>query len=74
MKPSDKWTISLCRDHHAEQHRIGEVSFERRYRIDLRVLAEQFLRRSPYAKHLRGNVPTTAIASTVATRASAADT
>lgn len=55
MKPSDKWTISLCRDHHAEQHRIGEAAFERRYRIDLRVLAEQFLRRSPHGKHLRGD-------------------
>jgi hypothetical protein len=35
MKPSDWWTISLCREHHAEQHRIGEAPFERRHKIDL---------------------------------------
>ena len=27
-KPSDWFTISLCREHHAEQHTIGEASFE----------------------------------------------
>lgn len=29
LKPSDKWCISLCRDCHAEQHILGEQSFER---------------------------------------------
>lgn len=50
MKPSDRWTISLCREHHAEQHRIGEGAFERRHGLNLRALAEEFARRSPYLK------------------------
>jgi hypothetical protein len=48
LKPSDKWTISLCRDHHAEQHRIGETAFEKRHGLDLFALAEEFARRSPH--------------------------
>lgn len=27
MKPSDKWTLPLCHDCHALQHRVGEVTF-----------------------------------------------
>ncbi len=53
MKPSDRWTISLCRDHHAEQHRIGEGAFERRYKIDLVSIAEEFGRRSPHWPEMR---------------------
>lgn len=48
LKPSDRWTISLCREHHAEQHRIGEAAFEKRYGLDLRALALEFARRSPH--------------------------
>ena len=48
LKPSDRWSISLCRDHHIEQHAIGEMAFEKRYAIDLRELAELFATRSPY--------------------------
>jgi hypothetical protein len=48
LKPSDRWTISLCREHHAEQHRIGEAAFEKRYGLDLIALAEEFARRSPH--------------------------
>jgi hypothetical protein len=48
IKPSDKWTISLCGFHHREQHRIGERAFERRHAIDLMALAREFARRSPY--------------------------
>ncbi len=51
LKPSDKWSISLCCAHHAEQHRIGEAAFERRYHIDLLELAGEFARRSPH-RHL----------------------
>lgn len=50
LKPSDKWTVSLCQLHHAEQHQIGELSFERKYSLSLLDLAEEFARRSP---HLR---------------------
>jgi hypothetical protein len=47
IKPSDKWTISLCRSHHLEQHEIGEPAFEARYDLDLRALAREFALRSP---------------------------
>ena len=52
MKPSDKWTISLCEHHHLEQHAIGEAAFEVRYDISLIELAREFARRSPYAPKL----------------------
>lgn len=48
MKPSDRWVISLCRDHHAEQHRIGEESFERTHGIDMKALAAEFFAKSPH--------------------------
>lgn len=48
LKPSDFWTVSLCTEHHAEQHRLGERSFARRYGLDLLVLAREFARRSPH--------------------------
>ena len=48
LKPSDKWTISLCQFHHLEQHAIGEPAFEAKYDLDLRELASEFARRSPY--------------------------
>lgn len=51
LKPSDRWTLSLCRTHHAEQHSIGEASFERRYKINLLELASEFAARSPH-RHL----------------------
>ena len=56
LKPSDHWTISLCRAHHAEQHRIGESAFERRYDLDLVVLAEVFTRASPHRRVLMEQV------------------
>ena len=48
LKPSDRWTVSLCRAHHAEQHRIGESAFEIRYALDLVALAEVFAQASPH--------------------------
>ena len=48
LKPSDKWTISLCQSHHLEQHEIGEAAFEQRYDLNLIELAREFARRSPY--------------------------
>jgi hypothetical protein len=58
LKPSDRWTISLCRAHHAEQHRIGEPAFEIRYALDLVALAGVFARRSPrrmaFEEHTNG--------------------
>ena len=54
LKPSDRWSISLCRDHHVEQHAIGESAFEQRYGIDLRELADLFAMRSPHHQKLQG--------------------
>ena len=56
LKPSDRWTISLCRAHHAEQHRIGESAFEIRYGLDLIALAEVFTQRSPHCRALEEQV------------------
>lgn len=33
-KPSDKWAVPLCRDHHREQHATNELAFWLRYGID----------------------------------------
>lgn len=48
MKPSDRWTVSLCRDCHVEQHRIGEGPFERTHGINLKALAAEFAAKSPH--------------------------
>ena len=52
LKPSDKWCISLCRDCHAEQHILGEQSFESVRGINLKALAEAFFRQSPHRMKL----------------------
>lgn len=53
VKPSDWWTVSLCRVHHAEQHQIGEGAFEKRYGLNLKALAEEFARKSPHWTKMR---------------------
>jgi hypothetical protein len=53
LKPSDRWCISLCVRHHAEQHMIGEAEFERRYQVDLATLAEAFARLSPHRERIQ---------------------
>lgn len=52
LKPSDRYVVSLCRDHHAEQHQIGEAGFELKYGLDMLFVAEEFARRSPHAANL----------------------
>ena len=52
QKPSDAMTLSLCREHHAEQHRKGEETFERIHGINMMQLAEAFYRRSPHRSKL----------------------
>lgn len=52
IKPSDRWTISLCRDCHSRQHQIGEEAFERENNIKLKALAEAFFRNSPHRNKL----------------------
>jgi hypothetical protein len=50
MKPGDNWVISLCHSHHRAQHDIGEPEFERRMKINMKALAEEFWRLSPYGE------------------------
>ena len=47
QKPHDAFGISLCRDHHDEQHRLGTAAFAVKYHIDPWALAAEFVRRSP---------------------------
>lgn len=48
MKPSDRWCISLCRDHHRIQHEIGEAAFQTTYGVDMKALAIEFAAKSPH--------------------------
>lgn len=52
IKPSDIWTVPLCKAHHAEQHAIGEPAFERKYQINLKRIAEDLARKSKALKRL----------------------
>ncbi len=47
MKPSDDRAISLCSEHHRQQHNIGEMEFQRRHGIDMLKLAREFAAASP---------------------------
>jgi len=47
QKPHDFWTISLCHECHATQHRLGESSFEKMANINMKALAEEFAKASP---------------------------
>jgi hypothetical protein len=53
QKPDDWNTISLCRDCHAEQHRVGEQTFEKRFGVNMRTLADEFAAKSPRAMQIR---------------------
>lgn len=50
-KSSDAMTLSLCREHHAEQHR-GDKTFEAKHGIDCLKVAEEFYRKSPHRQKL----------------------
>lgn len=57
LKPSDKWTVPLCdglhgavEGHHQEGDRIGWLSFEAQYGVDLRALAIKLAAASPHLK------------------------
>lgn len=47
IKPSDAFTVSLCKEHHAESHR-GEKTFEAKHGLNLMALAAEFYRNSPH--------------------------
>ena len=50
QKPHDIFGVSLCRNHHAEQHLLGVDAFDRKYGTDRRALAAEFARHSPYVE------------------------
>lgn len=52
LKPSDQWALSLCSEHHREQHALGEAAFEKRYELCLMEIAARFARYSPHWKKL----------------------
>lgn len=58
LKPSDYFTVSLCKLCHAEQHSIGERTFWANAGIDPLALAAEFAKASPcsreIAEHKRG--------------------
>lgn len=47
QKPDDFCTLSLCREHHAEQHRIGQTSFQHKHCLAFGELIAEFNRASP---------------------------
>lgn len=47
MKPHDKWCFPACGDHHRQQHKIGEYTFERLHGIDTMKIAEALWRAWP---------------------------
>lgn len=51
QRPDDFRTVSLCRDCHATQHRVGETTFWRG--IDVEALIEAFANASPKAAEIR---------------------
>lgn len=48
LKPADFHAIPLCSAAHAEQHNVGEATFEARYGIDMKKVAEGLARTSPH--------------------------
>lgn len=46
-KPHDWLTFPACEAHHRNSHVIGEYSFQKIYRLDLRAIALGLARRSP---------------------------
>lgn len=51
QKPDDWRTVSLCRDHHSGQHRVGERTFWDNYKrdhgVDVEALIDAFCKASP---------------------------
>lgn len=50
LKPHDKWVIPLCPAHHKIQHDMGEESFERSFRINMKSIAKQLWKQSPHRR------------------------
>lgn len=45
-KPSDEWSVPLCRTHHRRAHQIGDRAFEIERGINLLEMAKEFARAS----------------------------
>ncbi len=56
QKPSDKFVIPLCSGAHAEQHRIGEKSFEDKYRFSMLETAATFWKLSKHGREYEANL------------------
>lgn len=55
QKPDDWNTVSLCRDHHAEQHRVGEFTFWKSHFMcgrQPRKLIDEFIAASPKRREI----------------------
>jgi hypothetical protein len=52
-KPSDRWTLPLCRTHHEAQHRTNELRFWASYGIDPFALCEALYASRPGASRPR---------------------
>jgi len=48
MKPGDNWTWPGCDNHHGRQHEIGEISFQKEFRLNLKAICEKTWRLSPH--------------------------
>lgn len=46
VKPSDRFTVPLCHDHHRVQHNIGEMAFWSQRGVDPTALAEHLWTKS----------------------------
>lgn len=53
QKPDDWNTISLCRECHAMQHRVGEIAFEAFHGFSMAEMAYAFAKASPKAAEIR---------------------
>lgn len=51
QKPDDWRVVSLCREHHAEQHRVGEQTFWAGF--DVEALIDAFCKASPKAREIK---------------------
>jgi hypothetical protein len=47
LKPGDWLTFPGCANHHAEQHQVGQGTFEDRHGLDLTAIAAELVRCSP---------------------------
>ena len=47
IKPGDDRVLPLCREHHSEQHQVGEKTFWRRLGIDPLSLSEKIYNQTP---------------------------